>query len=212
MDVLKTYRLKAPDALHPLWLQRFGGCVQKAIVEPNGAIVVAGVQLEFARGVVPLEAGTAVEVWLDSYFLCAVAGDRELHAQARQLAREAADAEKTSALEQQRQADQAFNASLAVPVAWTIGVKDVLSGLSERSDGSGRNRATVNHILLQAELQSGRLSRAAGDLLCTSATGTNGKNWSAQRAERAGRVTCARCLALTKPWHAIPSGAVKNNP
>ena len=51
--------------------------------------------------------------------------------------------------------------------------------------------------------------RRAGDLLCTSAAGTNGKRWSSKVVERAcdgegspyrPKVRCKACLALAQRW------------
>jgi hypothetical protein len=94
-------------------------------------------------------------------------------------------------------------------VAWDVGIKDVLSGLSETSWGDGRSAATVEHVYLLEPLTAGRLVRQAGDFLCTAAAGTNGKRWSSKVIERAHdgdgqpyrpRPTCKACLALAKRW------------
>lgn len=155
--------------------------------------------------------GAAVQVWLNGsgFFVCATVEEIERQAQAQR------DAEATEA-EQRRQklnamrADaEAFNARIALPVRWDTGIKDVLSGLSESSWGDGRSKATVEHILLLEPLQAGRLNRHAGDFLCTSVSGTNGKRWSSKIVERGhdGRgqpfqpkITCKACLAQAARW------------
>lgn len=92
---------------------------------------------------------------------------------------------------------------------WDVGIKDVLSGLSQTSFGDGRNRATVEHIYLLEPLQAGRLARKAGDFLCTAASGSNGKRWSSKVIERSHdgdglpyqpKVSCRACLAAAERW------------
>ncbi len=73
----------------------------------------------------------------------------------------------------------------------------MLSGLTERSNGDGYNKATVHHILLTEDLEAGRLKRRAGDFLCTSKSGSNGKDWSNQREAYSGaKVTCKHYLEI----------------
>lgn len=75
--------------------------------------------------------------------------------------------------------------------------------------GHGRNKATVEHIYLLEPLIEGRLQRRKGDFLCTSAAGTNGKQWSSKVIERLTdgsgndfqpKVTCKACLSVAKRW------------
>jgi hypothetical protein len=94
---------------------------------------------------------------------------------------------------------QEFNRSLMIPVKWTPGIKDVLSGLKEGSNGCGVNRRTVIHIRLDEPLINGRIKRIKGDFLCTTAKGNNGKAWSSQEREN-GKVTCKSCLELAAKW------------
>lgn len=83
---------------------------------------------------------------------------------------------------------------------WDVGIKDV---------HSGRNKATADQIRLCEALHEERLQRQAGDFLCRSASGINGKQWSSRDAERAvdgdgnecvPPVTCPQCLALARRW------------
>lgn len=90
---------------------------------------------------------------------------------------------------------RAFNAYLAkvLPFKWSLGINDVLSGLSESSNGDGRNKKTVMHIRLLENFKMGRLKRSESDFLC----GRNGKNWSGQADEKHDeRVTCKECLKI----------------
>lgn len=153
--------------------------------------------------------GTPVRVWLEGgFFVCATVADLELEEQVQRESEAAAARARRELLNARRAEAQAFNARIALPVPWDVGIKDVLSGLSEASNGDGRSRVTVEHILLLAPLD-GRLKRAAGDFLCTAAAGSKGKRWSGAVAERAydgeglpfqPRVTCPACLARARHW------------
>lgn len=100
-----------------------------------------------------------------------------------------------------------FNQKVNLPVPWCIGYKDVLSGLSEGSDGNGMNKATVYHVTLMDKLNLGKLKRNANDFLCTAPTGNNGKDWSVSREKAVyhcdgdgyrytPKPTCKKCLKL----------------
>ena len=149
--------------------------------------------------------GTVVEAWCDAngFYVCALAEeyDRE---QAERAARQAAkDLEYANRLKAREEQALAFNATLAVPVKWSPGIKDVLSGLSENSWGDGMNKRTVHHVLLEEPIREGKFKRNAGDFLCTAPSGTNGRNWAAQPATGAGcQVTCKACLKLAARWNA----------
>ena len=94
------------------------------------------------------------------------------------------------------------------PVRWQVGQKDVLRGLSARSWGDGRSKATVNHIHLLEPLEKGRLVRTAGDFLFTAAQGSNGRRWFSVEATALDgdggnyqpKVTCSKCLSLARHW------------
>ena len=94
------------------------------------------------------------------------------------------------------------------PVRWQVGQKDVLRGLSARSWGDGRSKATVNHIHRLEPLEKGRLVRTAGDFLFTAAQGSNGRRWSSVEATALDgdggnyqpKVTCSKCLSLARHW------------
>jgi hypothetical protein len=200
MSTVKSLKLVAPQFLHPTWLNLFRGAQQDGVVGPEGAVMVQGAVLPFKDATEALSPGTSVKVWVDHDFVCADTAHIAREDAARREAEQRRDEAARAGQLLRDVADQAFNLALAIPVRWQVGIKDVLSGLSERSDGSGRSRATVNHILLHEDLQVGRLRRVAGDFLCTSGAGSNGKNWADQRGEQTGRVTCTRCLALAQKW------------
>lgn len=182
-----------------------GGARRKVVVGDDGKLLVEGVQLVFRDPTEALPPGTAVEVWLARDYVCAT--EQEL---AREAEVQASARQKEAAAWQRKLIDAEANArcvngAIKLPVKWTVGIKDVLSGLSERSDGSGRNKATVNHIFLLEDLNEGRLRRKSEDLLCTSASGSNGKRWSKQSTEgyeadarSTLAVTCKQCLEIAQ--------------
>lgn len=200
LDRLPTFALRPPDTIDPRWFNQVRYGRHDAVVD-GGAITLFGTKLRFPSVEHPAD-GTAVVVWLDRDFVCARKHDLDetaLRAKEFQAATEAAG---RSARDVGR-ADAAYsNAMIALPVAWEPGIKDVLSGLTEYSTGDGRRSNTVAHIKLLATLQAGRLSRPAGSFLCTSSSGTNGKQWSSTDGTKftssgeafASKVNCQSCL------------------
>lgn len=97
----------------------------------------------------------------------------------------------------------AFNKSLNIPVKWSSEVKQVLSGLSENSNGCGTKKNTVLHVYLHEVLKSGRLSRESNSYLCTQVEARWNGNWSGtigtNKLER--RVTCKSCLKIAKRFN-----------
>lgn len=125
--------------------------------------------------------------------------------------RHAADAAQKMLHQQQQLREQALaqHASIQLPVRWDVRIKIVLAGLTANSNGSGRKANTVQHIHLLEDLDAGRLQRARGDFLCTSAKGNNGSYTAplvppssdmpeATRAPSA--VTCTACLKAARRW------------
>jgi hypothetical protein len=206
---MKTYAVSAPDFLDPFWFNRVRHGEHAGEIADDGTVTIEAVGLRLRDA--PLAPGTAVRVWLSTsgYFVCATLEEIELDRQARCQAEQARDERARQMRNAMREQAEAFNARIALPVSWDVGIKDVLSALTERSWGDGRNRATVHHIRLLEPLRAGQFVRNAGDFLCTSAKGSNGKCWSGQRGERwhdgegtayAPKVTCKSCLAMAKRW------------
>lgn len=208
---MQTYPLSGPQFLPPRWFNRVRGGKHAAVVTADGCVLLEGESLAFKGDALP--PGTSVQVWLNvsGFFVCATDADLA-QAEAERHARQAQEDEvRRLRLNALRAEAEAFNARIKLPVRWEAGIKDVLSGLSETSRGDGRNKATVEHILLLEPLTAGRLKREAGDFLCTAASGSNGKRWSHQSAEHAvdgdgnlyqPEITCKACLALAKKWMA----------
>lgn len=207
---MTTYPLAGPTLLDPFWFGKVRHGQHQAIVSNDGStVIVEGIALSF-RAARPAP-GSPVRVWLNAqgFFVCAAEIDLDAEATARRAAQEAAALARRDRLNALRVEAEVFNARLHLPVKWDVGIKDALSGLSETSWGDGRSKATVEHVYLVEPLVADRLVRQAGDLLCTSAAGTNGKRWSSKVVERAydgdgspyqPKVTCQACLALAQRW------------
>lgn len=107
----------------------------------------------------------------------------------------------------------AFNKQFEkLPFKWEVGIKTVLSGLTENSWGDGRKKNTVHHILCLEDFKNGKLERENFDFLCTSKSGTNGKLWG-EPTELAytldgqayqPKISCKQCLK-------IANNLLKNN-
>lgn len=206
---ITTYPLSGPRFLNPIWFNRICSGRHAATVTQDGTVLLDGEMLTFRDASLP--SGTPVEVWLNfaGHFVCATRADIEAESAARATREHEAAEKRRLQLNALRAEAEAFNTRIRLPVRWETGIKDVLSGLSEHSWGDGRNKATVEHIYLLEPLAAGRLKRDEGDFLCTSASGSNGKRWSGQIAERAvdgdgnryqPKVTCKACLARAAQW------------
>jgi hypothetical protein len=204
---MKTFQLRTSSSfIDPGWLRSMGAGPAEAVVAADGTVAVRGEQLVFRDRAQAPQPGTELCVWVSRWIECATA---EEWRQAQREREEAAlrEREHQRRQEEARQARaQAFNARIDLPVRWEPGIKDVLSGLSARSSGNGCSRATVVHVLLREPLQAGRLVRQAGDFLCTTAAGDNGKRWSGDPGlgldghDHAAAVSCKACLRLAAPW------------
>lgn len=205
---MRVYALSAPNLLDPQWFNKVRNGRHPAVVAADESVTVAGVVLRF-NGEAPTT-DTHVQVWLSGsgFFICATNVEIEAEIQARREVEVSRAESRRQHLNRLRADAEVFNARITLPVRWDVGIKDVLSGLSPASWGNGRNRATVDHVYLLEPLEAGRLKRRAGDFLCTSANGSNGKRWSttvARGLDGDGRpfqpkVTCKSCLAQSERW------------
>lgn len=98
--------------------------------------------------------------------------------------------------ERQQKEAISFNEQLRklLPFQWDLGMNDVLSGLTENSDGSGRNSRTVAHIRLLESISIGRLKRLEFQFLC----GSKGKRWSGSQNSKVEKVSCRECLRIAE--------------
>jgi len=210
---MKTFRLNGPQFIDPGWFNAVKGGRHRVVIAPTGAVVLKGVEMRIvgvsSPDVSPEKSlprpGTEVEVWLADQFMCASVVDVEHAAEVARQERVAREQRMRQQWDAARDEAIAFNASLRLPVAWDVGIKDVLSGLADGSWGDGRNRATVNHVLLKQPLTLGRLQRNKGDFLCSSSQALNGKRWAGQTQAKAydgagseyqPKVTCRKCVGV----------------
>lgn len=205
--VLRTTSLVGPSILDPTWFNRVRRGEHAAVVAEDRSVEVEGVRLQLSDE--SLYPGTGVRVWLSTsgFFVCATVAEIARDAQERQSAAAAAAERRRQRLNALRAEALALNARINLPAKWDVGIKDVLTGLSEASWCDGRSKATVAHVYLLEALQAGRLTRREGDFLCTSAGGSNGKRWSGKIVERSQdgdgngyqpMVSCKACLATAR--------------
>lgn len=182
--------------INPHWLNGFR---QQRVIKTDNQVIIDNVPLIFNDDST-IEDGVEVEVfWNGRNFYAESVIEMEARIEkAKQLAEEARIKAAQERAERLKEAE-VFNQALNIPVNWSPGIKDVLSGLTEKSNGDGQNARTVIHVLLEEALNVGRLKRHAGDFLCTAKSGSNGRAWSEQRREMQ-KVSCKACLALTKKW------------
>ena len=121
--------------------------------------------------------------------------------------------QQQQALEQRIQQSRAFYAQFHIPFAFTVEIKEVLSGLSARSWGDGSRRNTVYHIYLQEDYSTGKFRRQAGDFLCSQSDAQGRGNWSdslgknTHALDQQGTppiVTCKACLHILERFQVTP--------
>lgn len=204
------HELTVPEFLDPRWFNQMRGGPQTGIVIDAQSVQAHGVTLRLSNpGEVMLIPGQRAYIILSRNFILETQDEhdeRERRAKETEARRQE---EYRTRLNRLREDAERFNATLHIPARWVPGMKDVLSGLSANSMGNGRNAATVEHIWLREALHDGKFHRECGDFLCTSAGGSNGKQWSAQTEsvvfDGEGRryqpkVTCKVCLKIAKRW------------
>ncbi len=221
--------LRFPEIPSPQWFNHRGGSQMNAVVTERG-VVVHGDLLELVDGVLPA-VGTEVKLLFDKSLLFVekrADHDARLKKQAEEDEERRRIAHRAQLGDLQARAEAA-NAKLNIPVRWTSGEKTVLSGLGFNSWGDGRNRRTVNHILLLEAVTDGRFIRKAGDFLCTSASGSNGENWTGDPTTHSvgnhgnyvSCINCTQCLKLAARWkdpakriepEVVEPGAAYDNP
>ena len=205
------HKLQAPAFIDPRWFNQMRSGKHEATVIDAQSVEVKGQVLRLSiPAEVQLVPGRKTYVILNGHFYLETEEEYQERQHKIETVRKAeAEAYRARSNELRARAEL-FNASLYIPVKWLSGMKDVLSGLSAKSDGTGTNAATVTHIWLQEDLHDGKLHRSKFDFLCTSASGSNGKQWSGQtedwRADGDGtryqaKVTCKACLKIAQHWH-----------
>lgn len=176
-ETVKRYRLKLENPyIDPRLINLIAGTNDVA-AGPDNTLLLHGLTVDIVSDEIIPE-GTPLVVRLQrGVFDCCFKSDLEqLYEEQRkqELMREAKENEIKNKL--RLRADE-FNSRIMLPVKWDVGIKHVLSGLSEKSWGSGHNRATVNHIVVLEKMEIGRTIRQAGDFLCSSNSKQNGMQY-----------------------------------
>lgn len=204
-----------PDFPSPQWFNAPSKFFD-AKVDEQGRVYVNMSFLELVAGAVPAVGTALVLHWQGSLvFAEPRASFDERLEQEKSATKARADAwnearnREQAARQNEMQAyAEEVNAKLNIPVRWTSGHKTVLSGLSANSSGTGENARTVAHVLLLEPINEGRLKRESNSFLCTSASGSNGEDWTDSRhthswgvnGKYVSRITCAQCVKLASQW------------
>lgn len=110
-------------------------------------------------------------------------------------------------IEKKRLESELFWKSYKFPFKFSLEIKEVLSGLSENSSCNGFNKATVLHLYLHENFNSGRFARAEKTFLCSESKSKSGANWGGILGEYSFKediygipniVNCKQCLKLMK--------------
>lgn len=197
----------AAQFVSPLWLNSLPS-EETTTVNQDGTITLHGQPMR-TRDASPFAPGDRVTIRvrqprITAYDADALTAEETRQAQALQAARD----QEEVAREARAAAAVKTNTDLRVPVAWRPEIKVVLSGLSENSRLNGANSRTVMHVRLLEPLTSARITRRAGDYLCTAPGGTNGawielaEAWDDVQPDFTQPVTCKACLTITRRWSA----------
>lgn len=180
---MNHHQLDAPNPLNPFWMIQHRQGEHLAIVCEGKEVRLGGASLRLRDDA--LTPGAEVKDWLSTsgYFVCALVHDL-VRAEVDRRATEAVNQAELNLRRNSLRAEaEAFNAQIKPPVKWAVGIKDVLSSLSERSQGDGRNKAAVHHVFLLEPLSADRIAHKAHDFHCTADADTNGKAWSGKMLE-----------------------------
>ncbi|HHP5493898.1 TPA: hypothetical protein ACSCYS_004305 [Aeromonas veronii] len=206
------FKLQYPRFISPFWLNAHQ---INGVVLPDGTVNADGDVLHTQSGELP-PAGTKVILLIKPTFLLGMT-EEEAEAERESVKREQQLRSELSEIhaEQHRRAViesiRSSNVRIKMPVRWTSGRKTVLSGLSERSDGSGLKKNSVCHILLLEPISESRFHRSANNFLCTTDSGSNGKDWTdglhchtdGPDGPMVSRITCSACLRIARRWASL---------
>ncbi|RRJ54949.1 hypothetical protein EHV15_35860 [Paenibacillus oralis] len=195
----------------PLYLNTFSGNREGVIVEGNRINIDKEHYLKYDGKDVCLPTGTPVMVKLNRWFWFMSKDDFDkLQLQKEEERQRQEEDYRLKSITRREEAEQ-FNSEFNFPFEWEIGVKAVLSGLTERSMGNGLYQNTVHHIYLKNSVNIDRVKRNAGDFLCTSKGGNNG-HFAELRTEEyfqdaegaiyKPKITCKSCLKIAERWRA----------
>lgn len=197
----------ASQFISPFWLSSLPR-EESSVVAADGSIGLRG-QSMIARGPSPFRTGESVIIRIAGRRITAYSAAALTVYEAQQALARKAEAEQAAA--RQAAADHSAveaNKALNIPANWRPEIKVVLSGLSENSRQDGANSRTVMHVRLLEPLADGKLTRRAGDYLCTAPGGSNGSwseladAWDDLPPHRTSPVTCRACLKIARRWAA----------
>jgi hypothetical protein len=202
-----------PSIPSPVWFSwSYDHSNMRTRVDEQGRVLMYRDVLVLWAGLIPPPGTELCLTRVDSYILAERPETRAIRLE-EERQKELAKAEQRRQAERQALRDRQAhaereNAKLHIPVRWTSGQKRVLSGLTRNSSGTGENARTVNHILLLEPLTAGKFERSGGSFLCTSASGSNGRDWTDHRhssdygvdGKYVSLITCKQCLKLAGRW------------
>jgi hypothetical protein len=197
----RTLTLMDPFADPRLFQGGPGG--REATIE-GGIITACNTRFRLLDGEEPIPEGSALKVMVGrTSFYCLVKADVEAYEAELAAGREKEAAERLRSAQQRAEDARAFNDALGLPFQWMPGHRVVLSGLSAQSWGNGQNRATVIHVMLTEDFESGRLKRKAGQFLCSTHIDAYGSDQGMREAD-GSKVTCKVCLAKAAIYGKTP--------
>jgi hypothetical protein len=183
---------------------------KEGVIESEGKILLSsGYRLSFNPEGVPYPIGTKVVVLLQNWFWFLSEDDYLTMQQQSAEERSRHEEEVRQRSIAKRLEAEKFNAAFSFPFKWEVGIKPVLTKLTDSSWGDGAYARTVYHVLVMSPLHEGRLKRRAGDFLCTPFGGSNGflsdhvtplYNWDANRVKYKPKITCKACLKIAERW------------
>lgn len=206
MDYPKPLLLHYPYHLDPCTLNSLKRGLSVQITESKQLIIHGSVFTSDD----PLPVGEEGTIW-PSRFYAELYLKKELEAyliwqqQQQQLNEQQQAALRIQKAQARRQASDEFYRSRRIPFAFSIEIKEVLSGLSAGSWGDGQRKNTVYHIYTKEEVSQGRFHRPKGEFLCSSVKSRSGANWSDSLGQDSHQLdadgvrqvpTCKRCLEI----------------
>ncbi|SMO92086.1 hypothetical protein SAMN06264849_11422 [Melghirimyces algeriensis] len=195
--------------INPFWLNRVSGGDCKATAISPRTVELEGELLDIhPSDDIHLHPGELVHITALDFIYFSTEKEIEEEQKKIKEMREKEERERRDILNRRRDEAEKFNASIKVPVKWTAAIKLVKGGLLENSWGDGRNKRTVQHILIQEDLKEGRLKRSAGEFLCKAGSGRlwddEEKWWDGEGQTYTPKITCKTCLKIAKRWESAP--------
>lgn len=206
---MKWHKAQFDGFIPPIFFNQYVP-IRNGVVESEDTILLESEhRLKFDPNEVTYPVGTEVVVTLNRWFWFMSKEEYRAY----QKKKEAERAKQEEAFRQRsiekRLEAEAFNSEFKFPFKWEVGIKAVLTGLTERSMGNGVYANTVYHVLVQSPFRLGRLKRDAGEFLCTPHGGSNGVFsdlvapeyfQDADGVKYKPKITCKACLKIAERW------------